>query len=80
MAQRPPSDFILLYCRSARGYWGITYLTELEASEDLKHEWIGLHEAIKKREDSNPASDLGKNIKERDLFFLTEYKRDHAGD
>jgi len=54
---------------------GVTYLTELEASKGSKHEWIGLNQAITKIEDSVPTSESGRSIKERDLFFLTEYRK-----
>lgn len=49
---------------------GVPELTELEASEGLKHRWVSIDEAIKLMRNAEPTTELGKFIKERDLFFV----------
>jgi 8-oxo-dGTP diphosphatase len=48
-------------------------LTELEASEGLKHEWTPVGEALQKMRTIQPTTELGKFIQERDLFFIEEF-------
>ncbi|KUJ24632.1 uncharacterized protein LY89DRAFT_26119 [Mollisia scopiformis] len=48
-------------------------LTELEASEGLSHRWVSVNEAMEVMQDSVPTSELGKFIKERDLFFVEKF-------
>ncbi|KAE8440338.1 hypothetical protein EG329_008563 [Mollisiaceae sp. DMI_Dod_QoI] len=48
-------------------------LTELEASEGLSHRWVSVDEAIEAMKSSQPTSELGNFIKERDLFFVEKF-------
>jgi len=50
-------------------------LTEQELDEGLKHEWLSVSEADAAIRDSKPTSELGKFIKERDLFFVETYAK-----
>jgi len=50
-------------------------LTEQELAEGLKHEWLRVPEAIAAIKSSKPISELGKFIKERDLFFVETYAK-----
>ncbi|MCJ1394086.1 hypothetical protein MMC18_006964 [Xylographa bjoerkii] len=54
---------------------GIPELTEDEVLEGLKHEWISFDGALEKMKASQPTSELGRFIKERDLYFLETYAR-----
>ncbi|KAK4141353.1 NUDIX domain protein [Dichotomopilus funicola] len=48
-------------------------LTEEEVSDGLKHEWVPVEKALQTMENVEPTSKLGRYIKERDLFLLTEF-------
>lgn len=50
-------------------------LTDLETSEGLKHEWIDVDGSLEKMKASEPTSDLGRNIKERDIFLIEQFKQ-----
>jgi len=54
---------------------GAPELTELERAEGLRHEWLGVGEAIEVMEESRPTSELGRFIRERDLFFVREFAK-----
>lgn len=63
------------YCYVARMIkdTGTPDLTELEKSEGLFHQWCSVAEAVELMESAKPTSELGKYIKERDLFFVNEF-------
>jgi 8-oxo-dGTP pyrophosphatase MutT (NUDIX family) len=52
---------------------GVAELTDLEVSEGLSHRWISVDEAIGLMRNSQPTSELGKFIRERDLFFVEKF-------
>ena len=63
------------YCYAARFVedTGATELTDDELVDGLQHEWISVRGAIEKMKASQPTSDLGRFIKERDLDFVEKY-------
>jgi len=65
------------YCYVARLLedTGRPELTEQELAEGLKHEWLSVPEAIAAIRNSKPTSELGKFIKERDLFFVESFAK-----
>ena len=52
---------------------GILELTEEEVADGLKCEWLSLAAAIEKIAGCHPMSELGKFIKERDLFLMRAF-------
>lgn len=66
----------LSYCYTATMVedTGKPELTEVEASEGLKHQWLSLSDAIKNMQASEPTSELGRFIRERDLYFLEQFQ------
>ena len=52
---------------------GAIELTDDELVDGLQHEWVSVRAAIEKMQASQPASALGRFIKERDLYFVEEY-------
>ncbi|GAB1311846.1 hypothetical protein MFIFM68171_02056 [Madurella fahalii] len=47
-------------------------LTEEEVDDGLCHEWVPLDKALEIMASVEPTSELGRYIKERDIFFLAE--------
>ncbi|UPK96922.1 hypothetical protein LCI18_007857 [Fusarium solani-melongenae] len=47
-------------------------LTEEEVEDGLRHEWVPVDKALELMAAVQPTSDLGRFIKERDIFLLTE--------
>ena len=52
---------------------GATSLTGDELGDGLQHEWSSVPAAIEKMKASQPTSELGRFIKERDLFFVEKF-------
>ena len=52
---------------------GVTELTDDELVDGLEHEWISVPAAIERMKASQPTSELGRFIKERDLYFVEKY-------
>ena len=52
---------------------GAIELTDDELVDGLQHEWISIRAAIEKMKVSQPTSELGRFIKERDLYFVEKY-------
>ena len=52
---------------------GATSLTDDELVDGLQHEWSSVPAAIEKMRASQPASELGRFIRERDLFFVEKF-------
>jgi 8-oxo-dGTP diphosphatase len=48
-------------------------LTDQEMAEGLTHSWVSVQEAVKLMQDVKPTSELGKLIKQRDLFFVEKF-------
>lgn len=65
----------LSYCYAAHLVedTGTIARTDDELADGLQHEWISIPAAIEKMEACQPTSELGKFIKERDIFFVDEY-------
>lgn len=63
------------YCYAARLVedTGAIELTEDELVDGLRHEWISMPAAIEKMKASRPTSELGRFIRERDLYFVETY-------
>lgn len=63
------------YCYAARLVedTGAIELTEDELVDGLQHEWISIPAAIEKMKASQPTSELGRSIRERDLYFVETY-------
>ncbi|CAF9935136.1 hypothetical protein IMSHALPRED_010120 [Imshaugia aleurites] len=63
------------YCYAARlvEHTGATELTEDELVDGLQHEWISIRAAIEKMKATQPTSELGRFIRERDLSFVETY-------
>jgi 8-oxo-dGTP pyrophosphatase MutT (NUDIX family) len=53
---------------------GNVQMTDEEIQEGLKHQWCSVDEALRKFRSSAPTSELGRFIKERDTFFLEQFK------
>lgn len=51
---------------------GTVHLTEQESNENLQHEWVWIDDAIEKLRGCQPKSELGKFIKEQDLYLVQE--------
>jgi 8-oxo-dGTP diphosphatase len=66
------------YCYPARLIedTGIPELTDDERADGLKHQWISVGDAIKEMDECQPTSELGRYIRERDLFFLKTYAKE----
>lgn len=65
----------LSYCYAAHLVedTGAMELTDDELVDGLEHEWISVRAAIEKMKASQPTSELGRFIKERDLYFVEKY-------
>ena len=50
-------------------------LTEQELAEGLAHEWLSVPEAIAAIRNSEPTTELGTFIRERDLFFVETFAK-----
>ena len=63
------------YCYAARLVedTGAIELTEDELVDGLQHEWISIRAAIEKMKASQPTSELGRFIRERDIYFVETY-------
>ena len=63
------------YCYAARLVedTGAIELTEDELVDGLQHEWISIRAAIEKMKASQATSELGRFIRERDLYFVETY-------
>lgn len=63
------------YCYAARLVedTGAIELTEDELVDGLQHEWVSIPAAIEKMKASQPTSELGRFIRERDLYFVEKY-------
>jgi 8-oxo-dGTP diphosphatase len=61
------------YVTSLKEDTGKPQLTDLEASEGLKHDWVAIQDALEKMRNIEPTSDLGDYIKKRDLFFMETF-------
>ena len=64
------------YCHAAHLVQdtGAIALTDGELVDGLQHEWISVPAAIEKMKASQPTSELGRFIEERDLYFVEKYK------
>jgi 8-oxo-dGTP diphosphatase len=49
---------------------GVPELTEDEVEDGLQHEWASIRVALEKMRAAQPTSELGRYIKERDIFFV----------
>ena len=58
---------------------GCPTLEEDEERDGLTHEFISTPDAIKEMADCQPTSDLGRSIKERDLFLIQSYYAQSRG-
>ncbi|MCJ1379513.1 hypothetical protein MMC17_002614 [Xylographa soralifera] len=54
---------------------GMPELKENQIIDGLKHEWISLDGALENMKTSRPTSQLGRSIKERDLYFVETYAK-----
>lgn len=54
---------------------GSMRLTEKNMADGQEHDWVEVKTAIQKMKDSVPTSPLGASIRERDLFFVSEYSK-----
>jgi ADP-ribose pyrophosphatase YjhB (NUDIX family) len=61
------------YVTSLKEDTGKTQLTEEEAAEGLKHDWVAVQDAMEKMRNIQPTSELGEYIKKRDLFFMESF-------
>ena len=61
------------YCATLVHDTGKAQLTSLEEQEGLKHEWMPVEKALDKMSLCKPTSELGRFIRERDLFLLSKY-------
>jgi len=52
-----------------------TELLSVEGRDGLQIMWVEVNEAIGMMKKSKPTSELGKSVRERDLFFVKEYDR-----
>lgn len=52
---------------------GLAELMELEVSEGLSHRWVSVGEAIDLMRNTQPTSELGQFVRERDLFFVETF-------
>lgn len=52
---------------------GVTELTADEVEDGLEHEWVSVEVAIEKIKACQPKSELGRFIKERNLFFVETF-------
>jgi 8-oxo-dGTP diphosphatase len=52
---------------------GASELTEEEQMDGLQHEWVAITAALDKMKGVEPNSELGRYIKERDIFFLETF-------
>jgi 8-oxo-dGTP diphosphatase len=52
---------------------GSPALTEEEVEDGLKHKWVAFEKAAEEMKGAKPTSELGKFIKERDVFFVETY-------
>jgi 8-oxo-dGTP diphosphatase len=52
---------------------GAPELTEEEIVDGLQHEWVPVSSALEKMKASQPTSELGRYIKERDIFFVETF-------
>jgi len=52
---------------------GVPELTEEEVADGLRHEWVEVEEAMRKMKECKPTSELGRFIKERDMYFVETY-------
>jgi ADP-ribose pyrophosphatase YjhB (NUDIX family) len=50
-------------------------LTEDEVADGLSHGWASVKDALQQMSAAEPTSELGRFIKERDIFLLTEASR-----
>lgn len=51
----------------------MTELTADEVEDGLEHEWVSVEVAIEKIKACQPKSELGRFIKERNLFFVETF-------
>ena len=54
---------------------GASELTEMEKDEGLQHEWVFVEAALEKMRSIEPTSELGKYIKDRDIFLVETFQR-----
>jgi len=54
---------------------GVPELTEQEKADGLQHEWISINAALEKMKAIQPTSELGRYIKERDVFFVETFAK-----
>jgi 8-oxo-dGTP diphosphatase len=52
---------------------GVLELTEDEVGDGLQHEWASISVALEKMKGVQPTSELGRFIKERDVFFVEAF-------
>lgn len=50
-----------------------TDLSDDEVLDGLQHEWNSLNRALERMKAAEPTSELGRYIKERDIFFVQTY-------
>jgi len=61
------SHFYLAYLREDTGK---PERTELEIGEGLRHEWVDVSDALRLMRAARPTTELGRSVKERDLWVL----------
>jgi 8-oxo-dGTP diphosphatase len=61
------------YVAKLAGNTGKPELTVLEREEGLTHMWLTVADAIRTMKESQPTSQLGNFIKERDMFFVETF-------
>jgi 8-oxo-dGTP diphosphatase len=54
---------------------GAPALTDEEKAEGLRHEWVCVEAALGNMKEIQPTFELGRFIKERDIFFLEEFAK-----
>lgn len=64
------------YCADVVDESGTPSLTEDEVRDGLSHRWMPLEEAKRAMAAAEPTSELGRYIKERDIYLLDEATRE----
>jgi 8-oxo-dGTP pyrophosphatase MutT (NUDIX family) len=64
------------YCADLVDDSGKPSLTEDEVADGLSHQWMSVEEAKRVMAEAEPTSELGRYIKQRDMYLLDEATRE----